>query len=124
MGMGTATTTALVAAERLGLPMEKVTVDYGDSSLPGVVLAGGSQQTASIGAAVLEAHRELVAELLKLVSADSPLRGLKPEQVGGRARRAIQTRRAGTPGELRGRFGPRRTRRIDRGGGVPRCRSN
>ncbi len=84
MGMGTATTTALVAAERLGLPMERVTVAYGDSALPGVVLAGGSQQTASIGAAVLAAYEELVGELLKLVSPDSPLAGLKPEEVGSR----------------------------------------
>ena len=44
-----------------------MSVGYGDSSLPGVVLAGGSQQTASIGAAVLDAHQELVAGLLKLV---------------------------------------------------------
>ena len=84
MGMGTATTTAIVAAERLGLPLDRVTVDYGDSSLPGTVLAGGSQQTASIGAAVLEAHKELVAALLKLAPKDSPLAGLDPEEVGSR----------------------------------------
>ena len=84
MGMGTATTTAIVAAERLGLPMEKVTVGYGDSALPGVVLAGGSQQTASIGAAVLAAYQELVAGLLKLVPEDSPLAGLKPDEVESR----------------------------------------
>ncbi len=82
MGMGTATTTALVAAERLGLPMERVTVGYGDSSLPGVVLAGGSQQTASIGAAVIAAYQELVTELLKLTAKDSPLAGLKPDEIG------------------------------------------
>ena len=81
MGMGTATTTALVAAERLGLPMDRVTVVYGDSALPGIVLAGGSQQTASIGAAVLAAHQELVAELLRLAPAGSPLAGLEPEEV-------------------------------------------
>ena len=82
MGMGTATTTALVAAERLGLPMDRVTVAYGDSSLPGVILAGGSQQTASIGSAVLAAYQELVDELLKLAAKDSPLASLKPEEVG------------------------------------------
>ncbi len=83
MGMGTATTTVLVAAERLGLPMERVEVLYGDSSLAGLIIAGGSQQTASIGSAVLAAHQELVAELLKLVKKDSPLAGLKPEEVRG-----------------------------------------
>ena len=56
MGMGTATAQAQVAAERLGLPLEQVTFAYGDSSYPGTVLAGGSQQTASIGAAVIAAH--------------------------------------------------------------------
>ena len=84
MGMGTATTTAMVAAERLGLPMDRVTVGYGDSFMPGVILAGGSQQTASIGAALLAAHQELVSELLKLAPAGSPLAGLEPQAVGSR----------------------------------------
>jgi xanthine dehydrogenase YagR molybdenum-binding subunit len=82
MGMGTATAQAQVTAERLGLPMEQVTVVYGDSSLPGVILAGGSQQTASIGAAVVAAHRELVSALLKLAGNNSPLAGLTPDEVG------------------------------------------
>jgi xanthine dehydrogenase YagR molybdenum-binding subunit len=83
MGMGTATAQAQVAAERLGLPMECVSVKYGDSSLAGSFLAGGSSQTASIGASVIAAHRELVTELLKLVSKDSPLHVLSANEVGG-----------------------------------------
>ena len=83
MGMGTATVHTQVAAERLGLSLEQVTVAYGDSTLPGVILAGGSQQTASIGAAVIAAHHVLVAELLKIAGNDSPLAGLKPDEVGG-----------------------------------------
>jgi xanthine dehydrogenase YagR molybdenum-binding subunit len=83
MGMGTSTTQTLVTAERLGLPMEQVTVVYGDSRFPGVVLAGGSQQTASIGASVIAAQKVLVTELLKLAAKDSPLAGLKPDEVGG-----------------------------------------
>ena len=83
MGMGTATTTAIVAAERLGLPLDRVAVGYGDSTIPGAILAGGSQQTAAIGAAVIAAQRKLVAELLKLAGNDSLLAGLKPEEVGG-----------------------------------------
>ncbi|WP_395396269.1 xanthine dehydrogenase family protein molybdopterin-binding subunit (plasmid) [Novosphingobium sp. BL-8A] len=86
MGMGTATAQTQVAAERLGLPIEAVTFNYGDSTLPGIVLAGGSQQTAAIGASVGAAHRELVRELLKLAGNDSPLAGLKPEQVISRDR--------------------------------------
>ena len=51
MGMGTATVQTQVAAERLGLPLDRVDVPLRrHSTLPGVVLAGGSQQTAAIGA--------------------------------------------------------------------------
>jgi xanthine dehydrogenase YagR molybdenum-binding subunit len=84
MGMGTATTQTMVTADRFGLAMECVTVNYGDSHFPGVVLAGGSQQTASIGASVTAAHRELITELLKLAGKDSPLAGLDADEVIGR----------------------------------------
>ena len=82
MGMGTATTTAMVAADRLGLPLHRVEIRYGDSMIPGSILAGGSQQTAAIGGAVIAAHRALVAELLKLAGKDSPLAGLSVDEVG------------------------------------------
>ena len=82
MGMGTSTTTAIVAAERLGLPMAQIDVGYGDSAIPGAIMAGGSQQTAAIGAAVIAAHNALVAELLTLAGNDSPLAGLSPDEVG------------------------------------------
>jgi len=82
MGMGTATTTAMVAAERLGLPMNDIEIRYGDSIIPGAIMAGGSQQTAAIGGAVIAAHSALVTELLKLAGNDSPLAGLSPGEVG------------------------------------------
>jgi xanthine dehydrogenase YagR molybdenum-binding subunit len=82
MGMGTATAQTQVTAERLGLPMDCVTVEYGDSALAGSFLAGGSSQTASIGAAVIAAHRELVRQLLELTAKDSPIHGLKVDEVG------------------------------------------
>lgn len=84
MGMGTATAQTQLCAVRLGLPIEKVSFGYGDSALPGAVLAGGSQQTAVVAAAVKAAHAALCAELLKLAGRDSPLAGLKPEQVRSR----------------------------------------
>jgi xanthine dehydrogenase YagR molybdenum-binding subunit len=84
MGMGTQTTMTIVAAERLGLPMDQVTVAYGDSSYPGMLLAGGSSQSASAGAALVVAHRQLVTELLKLVGKDSALAGLNVRDVGTR----------------------------------------
>ena len=82
MGMGTATAHTQVTADRLGVAVEQVTFRYGDSAMPGVVLAGGSQQTAAIGAAIIAAQHALVAELLKLAGNDSPLAGLKPDEVG------------------------------------------
>ena len=83
MGMGTATAQTQVSAERLGLPMDKVRFAYGDSTLPGEVMAGGSQQTASIGASVMAAQQVLIADLLRLAGNDSPLAGLSPDEVGG-----------------------------------------
>lgn len=82
MGMGTSTTTAMVAADRLGLPLDHVSVAYGDTLIPGAIMAGGSQQTAAIGAAVIAAHNALVADLLKLAGNDSPLAGLSAKDVG------------------------------------------
>jgi len=84
MGMGTSTVQTQIIAERLGLPMDHVTFVYGASSLPGLVLAGGSQQTASIGGAVIAAQKALVTALLKLVDRESPLHGLDTNEVGGR----------------------------------------
>jgi len=66
MGMGTATVQTQYAAELLGLPMEKVRFDYGDSTLPWASVAGGSSQTVSIALAVQQASEKLVAELLSL----------------------------------------------------------
>ena len=84
MGMGTATVSAQVLAERLGVAMECVKVNYGNSAFAGAFLAGGSSQTASIGAAVIAAHNKLNKELLGLVTSDSPLHGLGPDEVGAR----------------------------------------
>src|ERR687897_94766 len=70
-------------AARLGLPMSQVTVKYGDSTMPGRIMAVGSQQTAAVGAAIAAAHRKLVKELLKLAGNDSPLNGLAHDEVGG-----------------------------------------
>ncbi len=84
MGMGTATVQAQHAAERLGLNIDQVTFDYGDSSLPSGTIAGGSSQTASISAAIIAASEALTKELLKLAGNDSPLAGLKPDDVEAR----------------------------------------
>jgi xanthine dehydrogenase YagR molybdenum-binding subunit len=87
MGMGTATAQIQHAADRLGLPMHRVNFQYGDSSLPDTpILAGGSNQTATIFAAVREAVEQIHRELLKLAHkrSDSPLHGAKYEEVEAR----------------------------------------
>ncbi|MET0173597.1 MAG: xanthine dehydrogenase family protein molybdopterin-binding subunit [Agrobacterium vaccinii] len=76
MGMGTATAQAQHIAARLGVPLDHVTFEYGDSKLPRGVIAGGSTQTASIGGAVIAATEVFVEELIKLAGNDSPLAGL------------------------------------------------
>ena len=81
MGMGTATAQTQVIAERLGLPLEAVRFNYADSTLPGVVIAGGSQQTASVGASVIAAYLALAKALLELAGKQSQLAGLQPHDV-------------------------------------------
>ncbi len=83
MGMGTATVHTQVSAARLGLELDQVTFILGDSTLPGNVMAAGSGQTAVIGASVVAVQQALVAELLKLLRKDSPLAGIKAEQLIG-----------------------------------------
>lgn len=84
MGMGTATAQTQHAADRLGVPVEAVTFEYGDSDLPRSTMAGGSSQTVSVVAAVAAASEALVKELLRLAGNDSPLAGLKPDEVEAR----------------------------------------
>lgn len=96
MGMGTATVQAQHAAERLGLSLDQVTFEYGDTAHPSGTIAGGSSQSASIIAAVTAASDVLVKELLHLAGNDSPLAGLEPEDVevrdGGLCHREQPTR--------------------------------
>lgn len=81
MGMGTATVQRQHAADRLGLPLDSVTVTIGDSRLPFASFAGGSSQTASLAAAISAASGKLATELMRLAGNDTPLAGLKPSEV-------------------------------------------
>jgi xanthine dehydrogenase YagR molybdenum-binding subunit len=84
MGMGTATVQAQHAADRLGVKLEDVSFEYGDSALPSGAMAGGSSQTAGTVAAVAAAAEALLAQLLKLAGNDSPLAGMKASDVVAR----------------------------------------
>jgi len=87
MGMGTATVQIQHAADRLGIPLEQVSFHYGDSHLADTpVMAGGSNQTASIFAAVQAAVEDVHRQLLALARKDpaSPLTAAKYEEIEAR----------------------------------------
>jgi xanthine dehydrogenase YagR molybdenum-binding subunit len=64
IGTGTYTILALLASERLGLPIDKVEVVLGDTQLPPGPISGGSMVTASAVPAVLEAVGNAIDALL------------------------------------------------------------
>jgi xanthine dehydrogenase YagR molybdenum-binding subunit len=87
MGMGTATVQIQHAADRLGIPLELISFHYGDSKLADTpVMAGGSNQTASIFAAVQAAVEDVHRQLLNLArkDPDSPLASAKYEELEAR----------------------------------------
>ncbi|MFI7705860.1 xanthine dehydrogenase family protein molybdopterin-binding subunit [Nonomuraea sp. NPDC049480] len=86
VGVGAATVQAQIAADELGVPLESVRVEYGDSDMPVGPGAGGSAQTASVAAGVLAACRKLKKSALTLArrSPESPLRGRKLDDLEAR----------------------------------------
>lgn len=60
MGTGAYTMVAVAAAETLGVPVEKVRVEMGDSQLPDGGIAGGSQMTASLAPAIIKACQDIL----------------------------------------------------------------
>lgn len=65
IGTGAYTVIAQAAAQRLGVPVEKVTVEMGDSDLPPAPVAGGSNSTASTCSAVITVCDRIRARLLQ-----------------------------------------------------------
>jgi len=63
-GMGTVTVQIQHAADRLGLPVEQVSFEYGDTNLPKAAAAGASNQTLALVHAVRDACEKLQRELL------------------------------------------------------------
>ena len=69
VGTGMYTLLALTAAEGLGLPLDRITVELGDSHLPPCAIAGGSNLTASTAPAVADACANLRHQLAELARA-------------------------------------------------------
>jgi CO/xanthine dehydrogenase Mo-binding subunit len=85
IGTGTYTIATQVTAELLGLDVNQVQVDIGDSDLPFAPYSGGSGMATSLSGAIQDAVGKLVRAFLDLVAHDesSPLRGRSPAEVTG-----------------------------------------
>ncbi len=81
IGTGAYTTFTQITAEAVGVPVEKVRFELGNTDLPFAWAAGGSSSTATVGHAIHEAAKALHAKLGALAVLDprSPLRGLNPQ---------------------------------------------
>ena len=81
IGTGSYTAFSQVAAEALGIPVERITFGLGDTRMPNAPNAGGSQLTASVGSAVKLAALDARNKVAALAIADprSPLAGAAPE---------------------------------------------
>lgn len=84
LGTGTYTVMTQVAADALGVPVERVRFELGNSRMPEAPVSGGSMTVASVAPAVQAAGQALRLKLLGIAAADerSPLFGATADQVG------------------------------------------
>src|SRR6185437_6049496 len=83
IGTGTYTILAQLAAEKTGLPLNKIEVELGDSALPDGPISGGSLATSSVIPAVFKAADQAITSLLivAVTTPGSPFLGHKPEDL-------------------------------------------
>lgn len=84
IGTGTYTILAQLVAEKTGVPLSKIEVVLGDTTLPEGPISGGSMATGSLVPAVFEAAEQAVASLLETATKTqgSPFAGKKPDEIG------------------------------------------
>jgi len=89
IGTGTYTILAQVLSEKTGIPLDKIEVVLGDSSLPEGPISGGSLVTASVIPAISQAaERAMQSAVMMATSGDNaPFAGKKPEELGFTNRR-------------------------------------
>ncbi|SFB74472.1 xanthine dehydrogenase family protein molybdopterin-binding subunit [Tropicimonas isoalkanivorans] len=83
LGTGTYTILAQIAGEMLGLPIDRVTVELGDTNHPRGPGSGGSWGAASIGSAVYLACKALREEIARRANTGEAELGLKDGAVAG-----------------------------------------
>jgi xanthine dehydrogenase YagR molybdenum-binding subunit len=83
LGTGTYTIMTQVAAETLGVPVQRVRFELGDTAMPHAPVSGGSMTAASVGPAVQSACRALRHALIARAAQDSrsPVYGASPDAV-------------------------------------------
>jgi xanthine dehydrogenase YagR molybdenum-binding subunit len=83
LGTGTYTIATQLSAELLGLRIDQVRVEIGDTDLPPAPPSGGSGLAAALSAAIQETAGNLLRAFLGVVAQDgrSPLRGRQPGDV-------------------------------------------
>jgi xanthine dehydrogenase YagR molybdenum-binding subunit len=84
LGVGTRTTVGIVAAETLGLPLEAITVNIGDSNLPPAGGSGGSTTSGGVSSATRLAATAALNKLLDVAAASLGTTADKLEAVGSR----------------------------------------
>jgi xanthine dehydrogenase YagR molybdenum-binding subunit len=84
IGTGTYTVFAQVVAEKTGIPLEKIEVVLGDSSLPDGPTSGGSTATATVLPAVTQATQGVIDRVIAVVQ-QSPTSPFHPSQAGAAA---------------------------------------
>jgi len=112
IGPGTYTVMTMIAAEFLGLQLDQVKFELGDTRQPRAPAQGGSWTTSSVGSAVQGAALTITARLLALANQDSasPLQGrvaAEVEMMDGRLRVKNDASRSVDIAELMRRTGTR-----------------
>ncbi|WP_288425979.1 xanthine dehydrogenase family protein molybdopterin-binding subunit [uncultured Spirosoma sp.] len=82
IGPGSGTAMAMIAHNVLGVPVDRIKVDYGDTSLPNAPMQGGSTITSTVGSAVYDVCTTVKNTLADLATkSGSPLAGSKADDL-------------------------------------------
>ncbi|MEZ0484619.1 xanthine dehydrogenase family protein molybdopterin-binding subunit [Fibrella aquatica] len=82
IGPGTGTALTMIAHNVLGVPMNRIKVEYGDTNLPKAPTQGGSAIISAVGSAVYDACTSIKNELMELaLKAGGPLAGRQASEL-------------------------------------------
>ncbi|MBO0948425.1 xanthine dehydrogenase family protein molybdopterin-binding subunit [Fibrella forsythiae] len=82
IGPGTGTALTMIAHNVLGVPVDRIKVEYGDTSLPKAPTQGGSAIVSAVGSAVYDACTAIKTELAGLaLRAGGPLAGQQADEL-------------------------------------------